>query len=53
MLIDQSLYNWSQMAPSTVTLDTLEQEVTFAIPVRIYKVSGTARVSHYEDAEKQ
>lgn len=52
MLIDQSLYNWSQMAPLTVTLESLVQEVTSAIPVRIYKVSGTARVSIYEDAEK-
>ena len=52
MLIDQSLYSWSQMAPLTVTLEALEQEVPSAVPVRIYKVSGTARVSFYEDAEK-
>lgn len=52
MLIDATLYNWSQTAPITVTLETLEQEVTSATPVRIYKVSGTAQVSFYEDAEK-
>ena len=52
MLIDASLYNWSQTAPITVTLETLEQEVTSTTPVRIYKVSGTAQVSLYEDAEK-
>lgn len=52
MLIDQSLYSWSQTAPLTITLESMEQEVTSAIPVRIYKMSGTARVSIYEDAEK-
>lgn len=52
MLIDQTLYNWSQTAPITVSLEALEQEVPSAVPVRIYKVSGTARVSFYEDAEK-
>lgn len=52
MLINATLYNWSQTAPITVTLEALEQEVTSAVPVRIYKVSGTAQVSFYEDAEK-
>ena len=52
MLIDPTLYNWSQTAPITVTLEALEQEVPSAVPVRIYKVSGTAQVSFYEDAEK-
>ena len=52
MLIDHTLYNWSQTAPITVTLEALEQEVASAVPVRIYKVSGTAQVSFYEDAEK-
>lgn len=52
MLIDQSLYNWSQTAPITVTLSELEQEVTSAVPVRIYKVCGSAQVSFYEDSEK-
>lgn len=52
MLIDHTLYNWSQTAPITVTLDSLEQEVNPGMPVRIYKVSGTAQVSIYEDAEK-
>ena len=52
MLIDHNLYNWSQTAPITVTLEALEQEVVSAIPVRIYKVSGAAQVSFYEDAGK-
>ena len=52
MLIDHTLYNWSQTAPITVTLEALEQEVSFVTPVRIYKVSGTAQVSFYADAEK-
>lgn len=52
MLIDQALYNWSQTAPITVTLEALEQEVPSVAPVRIYKVSGNAQVSFYEDAEK-
>lgn len=52
MLIDATLHNWSQTAPITVTLETLEQEVPSAVPVRIYKVSGTAQVSFYEDSEK-
>ena len=52
MLIDQSLYHWSQTAPITIALEALEQEVMSAVPVRIYKVSGTAQVSFYEDAEK-
>lgn len=52
MLIDATLYNWSQTAPITVTLEALEQEVVSAVPVRIYKVSGTAQVSFYEDSEK-
>ena len=52
MLIDHTLYNWSQTAPITITLEALEQDVYFAAPVRIYKVSGTAQVSFYADAEK-
>lgn len=52
MLIDPTLYNWSQTAPITITLEALEQEVASAVPVRIYKVSGTAQVTFYEDAEK-
>ena len=52
MLIDHTLYNWSQTAPITITLEALEQEVASAVPVRIYKVSGTAQVSFYADAEK-
>lgn len=52
MLIDPTLYNWSQTAPITISLEALEQEVASAVPVRIYKVSGTAQVSFYENAEK-
>lgn len=52
MLIDHTFYNWSQTAPITITLEALEQVVASAVPVRIYKVSGTAQVSFYEDAEK-